>query len=232
MGGRREGVIGWCGRARRRGCPHRGGCLYLQIGLRPRTNAPQVATMEGKSWAADCRRSVAPKLCARRHCGLPGPKAGVRQERRGFHVGYVNRAYHRAGTLWEGRYKSCLVGGERYVLACHRYIELNPVRAAMVAGPADYPWSSHRANTLDIDDARLTTHPVVLGLGVLSEQRRAAYLALFDEVLDAQHVPELRPYLQQQRAFGSDRFQAAIQAQLGRCAQVRPAHRPTRKKGL
>ena len=148
------------------------------------------------------------------------------------YVSYVKRAYHRTGTLWEGRYKSCRVGGERYVLACHRYIELNPVRAAMVVGRADYAWSGHRANTLDIDDARLTTHPVLLGLGVLSEQRRAAYLALFDEVLDAQHVLELRAYLQQQRAFGSDRFQAAIQAQLGRCPQVRPAHRPIKKKGL
>ncbi len=124
------------------------------------------------------------------------------------------------------------MGGERYVLACHRYIELNPVRASMVALPAAYEWSSHRADTTDIEDARLTVHPVVLALAASPQQRRATYLALFDEVLDAQHVPDLRAYLQQQRAFGSDRFQAVIQAQLRRCAQVRPAHRPMKNKGL
>ncbi len=164
--------------------------------------------------------------------GEPGAVSRMMQCLGRHYVGYVNRAYRRTGTLWEGRYKSCLVGGERYVLACHRYIELNPVRAAMVATPADYPWSSHRANTLDLEDARLTAHPVLLGLAALPEQRRAAYLALFAEVLEAQHILELRAYLQQQRAFGSDRFQAAIEAQLGRCAQVRPAHRPVKKKLL
>ena len=59
------------------------------------------------------------------------------------------------GTLWEGRYKSCLVGGERYVLACHRYIELNPVRAAMVAHPGEFPWSSHGANAAGKPDPLL-----------------------------------------------------------------------------
>lgn len=59
------------------------------------------------------------------------------------YVQYVNRTYLRSGTLWEGRYRSCPVDQEAYLLACQRYIELNPVRAAMVRHPADYPWSSY-----------------------------------------------------------------------------------------
>lgn len=58
------------------------------------------------------------------------------------YVQYVNRTYRRSGTLWESRFRSCLAREEEYVLACYRYIELNPVRADMVrirgrtAGPA------------------------------------------------------------------------------------------------
>jgi len=62
------------------------------------------------------------------------------------YVPYFNRRYGRTGTLWEGRFKSFLVESARYVLGCYRYIELNPVRAGMVAAPAAYAWSSHGGN--------------------------------------------------------------------------------------
>lgn len=62
------------------------------------------------------------------------------------YVQYVNRTYRRSGTLWEGRFRSCLMQEEAYVLACYRYIEMNPVRAGMVEHPAEYRWSSYRAN--------------------------------------------------------------------------------------
>jgi putative transposase len=62
------------------------------------------------------------------------------------YAGLFNRRHGRTGTLWEGRYKACLVGSDGYFLACSRYIELNPVRAWIAAEPAEYPWSSYRAN--------------------------------------------------------------------------------------
>lgn len=58
------------------------------------------------------------------------------------YVQYINRTHRRTGTLWEGRYRSCLTQDAYYVLACHRYIELNPVRAGMVARAEAYRWSS------------------------------------------------------------------------------------------
>lgn len=61
-------------------------------------------------------------------------------------VQYVNKTYCLTGTLWESRHKSSLLKAEEYLLACYRYIELNPARAAMVPHPADYVWSSFRAN--------------------------------------------------------------------------------------
>ena len=45
------------------------------------------------------------------------------------YVQRVNRLYRRTGTLWEGRFKSSLIASDDYLLACYRYIELNPVRA-------------------------------------------------------------------------------------------------------
>ena len=51
------------------------------------------------------------------------------------YVRYINNAYGRTGTLWEGRFKSAVVDTDRYLLTCYRYIELNPVRANMVTGP-------------------------------------------------------------------------------------------------
>jgi putative transposase len=48
------------------------------------------------------------------------------------YVQYINKTYRRSGTLWEGRYKASLVDVENYLLACYRYIEMNPVSAAMV----------------------------------------------------------------------------------------------------
>lgn len=51
--------------------------------------------------------------------------------------------FNRSGTLWGGRYRSCLVQEERYLLELDRYIERNPVRAGMVMDPGDYKWSSY-----------------------------------------------------------------------------------------
>ena len=90
-----------------------------------------------------------------------------------------NRRHGRTGTLWEGRYKSCLVDSETYVLACYRYIELNPVRAGLVDEPAKYRWSSYGANA----GAQLSTlvrpHDAHLDLGATPVARSQAYHSLF-----------------------------------------------------
>jgi hypothetical protein len=62
------------------------------------------------------------------------------------YVQYVNRSYRRSGTLWEGLFRLCLAQNKDYMLACYRYIELNPVRANMAVHPRDYRFSSYRAN--------------------------------------------------------------------------------------
>jgi REP-associated tyrosine transposase len=100
-----------------------------------------------------------------------------------------NRANGRSGTLWEGRFKSSIVDSERYLICCQRYIELNPVRAGMVARAADYPWSSFRSNALGEPSTLLKRHPLFEAMGNGPEECSARYHQLFgapdDEELTA-----------------------------------------------
>lgn len=134
------------------------------------------------------------------------------------YVRYVNDRYHRTGTLWEGRYKACPVDGDTYLLRCYRYIELNPVRPAMVADPTDYRWSSYPANALGQHDPLLTPHPGYLALGADPATRRQAYRALVAEAIAPEELELIRLRLQRQHALGPDRFRAMIEAQLDRRA--------------
>jgi putative transposase len=96
------------------------------------------------------------------------------------YVPYYNRRYSRTGTLWEGRFKSCLVDTAAHVLACHRYIELNPVRAGMVGTPAAYPWSSYAANAGLVDNRLVSPHPEYMALAADRAARLTAYRAMVD----------------------------------------------------
>lgn len=142
------------------------------------------------------------------------------------YVGSFNGRHGRTGTLWEGRYKACLVGSGRYFLACSRYIELNPVRAWMVARPTEYPWSSYGANAEGRPNPLLAPHPEYLALGNEPTGRRSAYRALFAEVLPDELVEEIRIHLRQQKVLGTDQFRSWVEARTGRFATVRPIGRP------
>jgi len=122
-----------------------------------------------------------------------GDSASTMMQRLGRrYVQYFNRRHGRTGTLWEGRFRSSLVHDERYLMICHRYIELNPVRAHMVNAPADYPWSSHRANALGHYDILVTPHSAYHGLGADPAARQAAYRHLFSEVLSDDMLDQVR----------------------------------------
>lgn len=82
-----------------------------------------------------------------------------------MYVRYFNTTYQRTGTLWEGRFRSCLVESEFYLLSLYRYIEMNPVRAGMVDDPAEYSWSSYASNALGVDTALQTPHEEYVLLG-------------------------------------------------------------------
>jgi putative transposase len=142
------------------------------------------------------------------------------------YVQYINRSYRRTGTLWDSRYKSSLVQAETYLLACQRYIELNPVRAAMVDDPAHYRWTSYRANALGQADARLTPHTLYAALGRTDRSRQAAYRALFRAELDRAAIDDIRLALNQSQPLGNERFYARIEKMTGVRREARPRGRP------
>lgn len=144
------------------------------------------------------------------------------------YVQYFNRRHGRSGTLWEGRFRSCLVDTEQYLLVCQRYIELNPVRARMVKAPEAYPWSSYRANALGTDDALVTPHVVYASLGKHDVDRRAAYRHLFLEDLPEQLLAEIRHASNSNRPLGPESFLEEVSQAAGR----RPVQRrPGRPRG-
>jgi len=140
-----------------------------------------------------------------------------------YYVQHFNYRYQRTGTLWEGRYKATLIDSEAYLLTCMRYIELNPVRAAMVSQPSEYPWSSYHCNALGKADALVTPSLEYTQLGSDEMERQANYGQLFDQHLADTDVNEIREATNKAWVLGRDRFKQQIQQLLAR--RVDPAPR-------
>lgn len=144
------------------------------------------------------------------------------------YVQHFNHAYKRTGTLWEGRYRATLIDSERYLLTCMRYIELNPVRAGMVDHPADYPWSSYRANTAEARTSLVVPHELYLRLGQSTEERRHAYEQLFQGQLPEMDVDAIRDATQKAWVLGNDPFRTRIEALADRRATPMSRGRPSK----
>lgn len=138
------------------------------------------------------------------------PGAGSRMMRQAGHsyVTAFNRRHQRTGTLREGRFKSCLIDSEQYLLTAYRYIELNPVRAAMVDSPQAYVWSSVHANLGLKYDHLVSAHEVFLSLATDPKQRGEIYLSWLRAGISDAELQDIRNYIQQERALGSPTFQA------------------------
>ena len=127
------------------------------------------------------------------------------------YVRLFNKRYRRTGTLWEGRFKSCIVDTDEYFFACQRYIELNPVRAGMVSSAEEYRWSSYRRNGLGHPDSLVVPSDLYLDLGKSDQERQFAYRELFNWGLAKETIEDIRTSTAKGLAFGSDRFKEQIE---------------------
>jgi putative transposase len=148
------------------------------------------------------------------------------------YVQYINYEYCRSGNLWEGRHKASLVDAENYLLTCMRYIELNPVRANMVSNPADYRWSSYRANAHGECSSTLSPNPIYDALGTDTNQRQHYYRRLFEHQFDIQDLHAIRKASQFSTTLGNDRFKQQIEAALGRTTGFAKLGRPGIKEEM
>jgi putative transposase len=124
-------------------------------------------------------------------------------------VGRFNRARGRVGHLWQGRFRSTIIERDTYFLRCMTYVDLNPVRAGLVATPAEYPWSGHAALRAE-DPERLDLHPLYLGLGADAPSRYRAYMGLVAEDAAREAVPLAGRYF-----IGSRRFVGRMAKKFG-----------------
>jgi putative transposase len=164
------------------------------------------------------------------HLLLTEPRSGALARalsRLGAHyVPRFNRRYERTGALWEGRHRSSLVATDQYLLAVHRYIDLNPVRAGIVAKAEEYPWSSARANLGLADDPLLTPH------GAMAAYRESGfYQAMLETPVAPAELACIRAHARQERVLGSDAFQELVSAKLGRPVALRARGRPSLAQG-
>ena len=142
------------------------------------------------------------------------------------YVGRFNSLRERTGTLWEGRYKATLVDNEAYLFRCHRYVELNPVRAGVVTSPAEYRWSSYRANALGARDAIVTPHPMFLALADRPDERHDVYRRLFGETLSEDVVRAIRDATQFEWVLGDEGFKRRAERLADRRVDRLPLGRP------
>ena len=148
------------------------------------------------------------------------------------YVRYFNDSQQRTGTLWEGRYRSTLIQTDRYLLACMAYIDLNPVRAGMLAQAADYPWSSHGHYIGRHMDKLVTPHPLVWDLGNTPFAREAAYAELVQAGVNPVHQTALTQATLSGWALGEPDFVADLQKRTQRRVAKGQAGRPQSGKNL
>lgn len=156
----------------------------------------------------------------------PGAISGAMRVAGQSYVQAFNMRHGRSGPLWQGRFKSSLVDSDRYLLSVIRYIELNPVRAAMVAAPDAYRWSSVHTHLGRVRDPLVAPHPIYLALGADTATRATAYRQWLQHGISDDDLAAIRRHLAQERALGDQRFQRLVERALNRPVACRGPGRP------
>ena len=162
-------------------------------------------------------------LCTPRH------KGGVSRMMQSLgrrYVHYFNNEHSRTGTLWEGRFKSCLIQEEHYLLEVYRYIELNPVRAGVVYDPGDYRWSSYHSNGLGKESGLCTPHQEYLALGSDPLERQNNYCKFLSDRVSGNFLNDIRINTHKGMAVGEERFKQKLEALTGRRMTSKKRGRP------
>ena len=139
---------------------------------------------------------------------------------------YVNKLEQRSGSLWEGRYKSSPISTDEYLLACCRYVELNPVRAGLVLDPLAYRWSSYCSKVGAHHQDWLDDAPCYLALDDSQEGRAARYVAWLAETIPTDELEHIGLALQRGQLTGSSRFVDEIAEKTEKRVDFRGPGRP------
>ncbi|MEO7953256.1 MAG: transposase [Polaromonas sp.] len=148
------------------------------------------------------------------------------------YVRYFNDLQGRSGTLWEGRYRSTIIQGDMYVLPCMAYMDMNPVRAGVVVGAGDFPWSSYGHYAGLRTDKLITPQPLYWSLGNTPFSREAAYAEMVRSGLAAGQQAALTESALSGWVLGTTEFVANLQKHTTRRVYKVKAGRPVGKQLL
>ena len=143
---------------------------------------------------------------------------------------YVNKMEKRSGSLWEGRFKSSPINANEYLLACCRYVELNPVRAGMVEEPWQYRWSSCPAKTMNKVLPWLDLDPFYMSLGNTPEKRAEGYKTWLRETIPGNEWKLIREATQRGQLTADRKFEREISEKIGRRLESRGPGRPKKNR--
>ena len=147
----------------------------------------------------------------------------------GKYTQYINYIYKRTGTLWEGRYKSAIIGSGEYFLRCLRYIDMNPLRAGIIRQLGEYQWSSCNYYAHGVNDRLIDENPWYLGLGEDQKERQSAYLNFLRETISDEEWKIIRETTQKQGVYSNIEFKREIERRVGRKIEMRKRGRPFTK---
>lgn len=142
------------------------------------------------------------------------------------YVGWFNVRHQRSGTLWEGRFRAGLIEGDRHLLACMRYIELNPVRAGLCADPAHWPWSSAAHHLGLARSAVVTEHEMYWSLGNTPFEREHAYREFMAQGVGTAEQARFTEAALRGRPVGSEAFLRPLAVDHAAVVAPRPRGRP------
>jgi putative transposase len=148
-----------------------------------------------------------------------GLRAAVSEAHRRY-TRLVNEREGWRGHLWQSRFASFAMD-EDWLLACARYVELNPVRAGLAARPEDWRWSSARSHLGLGDDGLTEARPLL--------ERVPDWRGLLAGGLDEEKREAIRRCERSGHALGGSGFLARVSAAIGRDIRPRPRGRPARR---
>lgn len=138
---------------------------------------------------------------------------------------YVNRIERRTGTLWEGRYRSSIICKDTYLMACCRYVEMNPVRACIVSHPSEYRWSSYGEKTGD-EGRIIDPDPAFEGLAENEGERKTAYARWVLSAVPEGEWAKIREAVQRSHLTGEHRLEEEVARKLGIRLELKKPGRP------
>lgn len=160
----------------------------------------------------------------------PGNLSLLMKRLAGRHSRRLNRIHRWSGSLWEGRFRCSPIDTDRYLMACGRYIDQNPVRARIVAHAEDFPWSSYRARAGLIHCDWLDPDPAIHGLASTAERRFEIYRQFAAIECPDDDLKLIRGALRRNQLTGKAEFAQALREEFGVDVSSRGPGRPPRKR--